>query len=177
VLTWEAAEPPSASRPATFSRSAELTRWNEGLSWPQPVIVAKLDRLSRDVAFVSGLMAQRVPFIVAELGADADPFMLHLYAALAEKERRLIAERTRAALSAKKAQGEKLGNTRKRQVLRDVSHNSTKRSALPRGCGRSLPRSRQLAFGAWCRLQPCLMLGEYRVRVQQSGTRRACRTC
>src|SRR5260370_30082114 len=45
--------------------------------------VAKLDRLSRDVAFVAGLMAQRVPFIVAELGRDADPFMLHLYAALA----------------------------------------------------------------------------------------------
>jgi DNA invertase Pin-like site-specific DNA recombinase len=45
----------------------------------------------------------RVPFMVAELGADADPFMLHLYAALAEKERRLIAERTRLALAAKKA--------------------------------------------------------------------------
>ena len=38
------------------------------------VVVAKLDRLSRDVAFISGLMAQRVPFIVAELGRDADPF-------------------------------------------------------------------------------------------------------
>ena len=43
-----------------------------------PVVVAKLDRLSRDVAFVAGLMSQRVPFIVAELGADADPFMLHI---------------------------------------------------------------------------------------------------
>lgn len=75
-----------------------------------PVIVAKLDRLSRDVHFISGLMAQRVPFIVAELGADADPFMLHLYAALAEKERQLISQRTKAALAAKKAQGAKLGN-------------------------------------------------------------------
>jgi DNA invertase Pin-like site-specific DNA recombinase len=74
--------------------------------------VAKLDRLSRDVAFVAGLMAQRVPFIVAELGTDADPFMLHLYAALAEKERRLIGERTRLALAARKAQGKKLGNPR-----------------------------------------------------------------
>jgi DNA invertase Pin-like site-specific DNA recombinase len=64
------------------------------------------------VAFVSGLMAQRVPFIVAELGRDCDPFMLHLYAALAEKERRLIAERTKAALAAKKAGGAKLGNPR-----------------------------------------------------------------
>lgn len=75
-----------------------------------PVIVAKLDRLSRDVAFISGLMAQRVPFIVAELGADADPFMLHLYAALAEKERRLISERTKAALARKRASGARLGN-------------------------------------------------------------------
>ena len=41
------------------------------------VVVAKLDRLSHDVAFVAGLMAQRVPFIMAELGRDADPFMLH----------------------------------------------------------------------------------------------------
>jgi len=55
-------------------------------------------------------MAQRVPFIVAELGRDADPFMLHLYAALAEKERRLISERTKAALQVKKASGAKLGN-------------------------------------------------------------------
>jgi DNA invertase Pin-like site-specific DNA recombinase len=42
------------------------------------VVVAKLDRLSRNVHFISGLMAQRVPFIVAELGADAGPFMLHI---------------------------------------------------------------------------------------------------
>jgi DNA invertase Pin-like site-specific DNA recombinase len=75
-----------------------------------PVVVAKLCRLSRDVAFISGLMAQRVPFIVAELGADADPFMLHIYAALAEKERALIADRTRAALAQKKAHGAVLGN-------------------------------------------------------------------
>lgn len=74
------------------------------------VIVAKLDRLSRDVAFISGLMARRVPFIVAELGADVDPFVLHLYASLAEKERRLISERTKAALAVKKASGVVLGN-------------------------------------------------------------------
>jgi DNA invertase Pin-like site-specific DNA recombinase len=75
-----------------------------------PVVVAKLCRLSRDVAFISGLMAHRVPFVVAELGADADPFMLHIYAALAEKERHLISDRTRAALAAKKAQGATLGS-------------------------------------------------------------------
>lgn len=53
-----------------------------------------------------------MPFIVAELGLDADPFMMHLYAALAEKERRVISERTKAALAAKKAGGAKLGNPR-----------------------------------------------------------------
>src|ERR1700704_2459751 len=56
-----------------------------------PVAVAKLDRLSRDVHFISGLMAHRVPFLVAELGTDVDPFILHLFAALAEKERSMIA--------------------------------------------------------------------------------------
>lgn len=89
-------------------------RLAEALAWARkercPVVVAKLDRLSRDVAFIAGLMAQRVPFIVAELGADADPFMLHLYAALAEKERRLISERTKAALDARKKSGARLGN-------------------------------------------------------------------
>jgi len=73
------------------------------------VIVAKLDRLSRDVAFIAGLMAKRVPFIVADLGADADPFMLHLYAALAEKERALISARTKEALAAAKKRGVELG--------------------------------------------------------------------
>ena len=54
-------------------------------------------------------MSHKTPFIVAELGADADPFMLHLYAALAEKERAMISRRTKDALAAKKAQGVKLG--------------------------------------------------------------------
>ena len=69
------------------------------------VVVAKLDRLSRDVAFVAGLMAQRVPFLVAELGEGVDPFVLHLYAALAEKERAMIAARTKAALASKVGKG------------------------------------------------------------------------
>jgi len=77
-----------------------------------PVVVSKLDRLSRHVHFISGLMAHRVPFIVTELGADVDPFVLHLFAALAQKERALISTRTKAALAQKKAQGVKLGNPR-----------------------------------------------------------------
>lgn len=76
------------------------------------VAVAKLDRLSRDVHFISGLMAHKVPFLVAELGPDVDPFVLHLFAALAEKERALISTRTRQALGAAKARGVILGNPR-----------------------------------------------------------------
>jgi DNA invertase Pin-like site-specific DNA recombinase len=74
-----------------------------------PVAVAKLDRLSRDVAFISGLMAQRVRFIVAELGEETDPFVLHLFAAMAERERAMISARTREALARAKARGVKLG--------------------------------------------------------------------
>lgn len=74
-----------------------------------PVLVAKLDRLSRDVHFISGLMAHRVEFIVTSLGRQADPFILHLYAALAEKERWMISERTKAGLQAAKRRGQRLG--------------------------------------------------------------------
>jgi DNA invertase Pin-like site-specific DNA recombinase len=74
------------------------------------ICVAKLDRLSRNVHFISGLMEHKVPFIVTTLGVDTDPFMLHIYAALAEKERALISERTKAALAQKKAAGALLGN-------------------------------------------------------------------
>jgi DNA invertase Pin-like site-specific DNA recombinase len=86
-----------------------------------PVIVAKLDRLSRDVAFIAGLMAQKVPFIVAELGADCDPFMLHIYAALAEKERRMISQRTKDALRAAKARGVMLGNPEQAKANQQVA--------------------------------------------------------
>jgi DNA invertase Pin-like site-specific DNA recombinase len=87
---------------------AEARRQGKGT----PIAVAKLDRLSRDVHFISGLMAQRVPFLVADLGPDVEPFLLHLYAAPAEKERAVISQRTKAALAAAKARGQALGNPR-----------------------------------------------------------------
>jgi DNA invertase Pin-like site-specific DNA recombinase len=92
------------------------------------VVVAKLDRLSRDVHFISGLMTHRVRFIVSELGADADPFMLHLYAALAEKERNLISKRTKDALAAAKARGVTLGGPKLAEA-REVAQAKIKANA------------------------------------------------
>ena len=74
-------------------------------------------------------MAQRVPFIVAELGADADPFMLHIYAALAEKERGLISARTKAALAAAKARGVQLGNRKNLDEAQRLSVEARKAKA------------------------------------------------
>ena len=89
-----------------------------------PIAVAKLDRLSRDVHFISGLMAHKTPFLVADLGPDVEPFLLHLYAALAEKERAVISQRTKAALVAAKARGQALGNPRlsEARVIANAAH-------------------------------------------------------
>ena len=67
-------------------------------------------RAARDVHFISGLMVHRVPFLVADLGPDVDPFILHLFATLAQKKRPLIRKLTTEALAAAKARGVTLGN-------------------------------------------------------------------
>ena len=100
-----------------FDRRPELAAaLNEARRQKCSVAVAKLDRLSRDVHFISGLMAHRVPFVVADLGPDVDPFILHLFAALAEKERAMISTRTKAALAAAKARGVALGSPKLAQA-------------------------------------------------------------
>jgi DNA invertase Pin-like site-specific DNA recombinase len=73
------------------------------------IVVAKLDRLSRDVAFIATLMAKKVEFITAD-DPTKSPFLLQLKAAVAEEERRLISERTKVALQAAKERGVRLGN-------------------------------------------------------------------
>ena len=73
------------------------------------LIVAKLDRLARNVAFVSALMECKVPFVCADM-PEANELTLHIIAAVAQYEARMISERTKAALQAAKARGVKLGN-------------------------------------------------------------------
>jgi DNA invertase Pin-like site-specific DNA recombinase len=80
-----------------------------------PIVVAKLDRLSRDVAFISTLMARKVEFVTAD-DPTKSPFMLHIKAAVAQEERRLISQRTREALAAAKSRGVALGNASLGQV-------------------------------------------------------------
>jgi DNA invertase Pin-like site-specific DNA recombinase len=106
------------------------------------VVVAKLDRLSRDVHFISGLMAHRVPFLVAELGPDVDPFILHLFAALAEKERGMIAARTKAALAAAKARGVKLGGPKLAEARKAAA--ASIRALADRHAANVLPAIREL---------------------------------
>jgi DNA invertase Pin-like site-specific DNA recombinase len=72
------------------------------------VVVANLDRLSRSVHFISGLMAENVPFVVTQFGLDVDPFMLHIYAAVAQKEREMISQRTKDALKGRVLSGKSL---------------------------------------------------------------------
>ncbi len=76
------------------------------------LLVAKLDRLSRSVAFVANLLEDKtVEFKVAQL-PRASRFELHLWAALAEQEREFVSQRTKAALAAAKERGVKLGGPR-----------------------------------------------------------------
>ena len=75
------------------------------------LLIAKLDRLARSVRFIATLMDENVPFVACDM-PNATPFMLHVYAAVAEEEARAISRRTKAALAAAKARGVKLGGDR-----------------------------------------------------------------
>ena len=75
------------------------------------LLIAKLDRLARSVRFISALMESGVHFVAADM-PTATPFMIHVYAAVAEEEARAISRRTKVALEAAKARGKKLGGDR-----------------------------------------------------------------
>ena len=72
------------------------------------VLIAKLDRFSRKVSFIAGIMEQGVGLVVADMPHASD-FQLHIFAALAQEERRMISERTRNALAQAKKRGVRLG--------------------------------------------------------------------
>jgi DNA invertase Pin-like site-specific DNA recombinase len=72
------------------------------------LIIAKLDRLSRNVHFISGLMERKIDFVACDM-PSANAFMINIYAAVAQEERRMISERTKAGLRAARERGVVLG--------------------------------------------------------------------
>lgn len=108
IKSWYQDVQTGAGADALLLRAGLATALKEARSSRYPLIVSRLDRLSRNVHFITGLMEHRVHFIVAALGKDCDDFTLHIYASLAEQERKLISERSKAALGLARIKG-KLG--------------------------------------------------------------------
>lgn len=99
------------------------------------LLVAKLDRLSRKVSFIATLMDDKQLSLRVASMPHADKFQLHVYAALAEQEREFISKRTKAALQAAKARGQKLGGMRDATMKRNeaVKANAVARAEKVRG--------------------------------------------
>jgi hypothetical protein len=103
-----------------------------------PLIVARLDRLSRNLHFITGLMEHGVHFMVAALGRDCDAFTLHIYASLAEQERKMISERTKAGLARSKNRGKfgfrnhKFHSKALRQRIQESAAAAQRKAALER---------------------------------------------
>ena len=109
VKSWHQDIQTGAGKDPLPLRSGLRTALEEARELRCPLIVSRLDRLSRNVHFIAKLMEHKVHFIVAQLGRDCDEFTLHIYACLAEQERKLISERVTEAMRIEKAKGRKFG--------------------------------------------------------------------
>lgn len=96
------------------------------------LVVSKLDRLSRSVEFVSTMMNTKTRFATVEDGLDCDEMMLHLKAVFAQRERKMISERTKAGLAAAKARGVVMGwqSHRNPDVSRSIAHCRSARTSI-----------------------------------------------
>jgi DNA invertase Pin-like site-specific DNA recombinase len=112
VKTWYQYIQTGAGADALLMRPGLAAALNEAKSPRCPLVVSRLDRLSRNVHFISGLMEHRVHFLVAALGKECDHFVLHIYASLAEQEQKLMSECNRAAAASRKGAAPLPGVTR-----------------------------------------------------------------
>ena len=85
------------------------------------LLIAKLDRLSRNVGFIAALQDSGVKFVCADM-PEANELTVHLFAAIAQHERKTISQRTKVALAAAKRRGQKLGNPNGARALRGLGN-------------------------------------------------------
>ena len=129
------------------------------------LVVAKLDRLSRNVAFLANLQESRVQFVAADM-PEANELTIHIMAAVAQAERKAISRRTKEALAAAKARGTKLGGNRGN--LEDLRKGASA-SALVR-TQRSIDRARELwAFIEQARSEGALSLRRLAAHLNDKG--------
>jgi DNA invertase Pin-like site-specific DNA recombinase len=136
IKSWYQDIQTGAGKDALLLRAGLAAGLKEARRTHCPLIVSRLDRLSRNVHFITGLMEHKVHFIVAALGRDCDDFTLHIYASLAEQERKMISERIKAAMAVAKAKGKKRGLAKcskawQRRVTA-LGHAAIKKAALER---------------------------------------------
>ena len=156
VSSWHQDVQTGAGADALLLRPGLATALKEAKVARCPLIVSRLDRLSRNVHFISGLMEHKVHFVVAALGRDCDEFTLHIYASLAEQERKMISERCSAASLARKRKGGKFG-----LALRSKAE-QRRASALGRAALRKAALERAEAYRMhieWVLRQPGLYAG------------------
>jgi DNA invertase Pin-like site-specific DNA recombinase len=109
VTSWHQDIQTGAGKDPLLFRPGLATALKEARAARCPLIVSRLDRLSRNVHFIAGLMEHKVHFVVALFGRDVDHFTLHIYASIAEQERKMISERVKAATLIAMSQGRKFG--------------------------------------------------------------------
>lgn len=109
IISWYQDVQTGAGKDALLLRPGLAAALKEARELSCPLLVSRLDRLSRNVHFITGLMEHKVHFVVAAFGRDVDDFTLHIYASIAEQERKMISERVRAAALIAKSQGKKFG--------------------------------------------------------------------
>ncbi len=109
IKSWYQDIQTGAGKDALLLRPGLAAALKEALDARCPLIVSRLDRLSRNMHFIAGLMERKVHFVVALFGRDVDDFTLHIYASLAEQERKMISERAKAAAAVAKRKGKKFG--------------------------------------------------------------------
>jgi DNA invertase Pin-like site-specific DNA recombinase len=105
------------------------------------LVIAKLDRLSRNLAFIAALMDSGVEFVAAD-NPHANKLTIHILAAVAQHEREAVSQRTKDALAAAKAQGVKLGNPRLAESVAEA--NAARVEAADRFAANVLPIIREI---------------------------------